>query len=142
MSLRSFVRKNFSLNSRERPVVYVLIIAFLAGSALLLTSRYTQYQLEHSLYDYSREDSVFFAKTGLINRPALLDSAQYTIINSLTVSELMTIKGIGEVLGERIVSFRKQKGPIKSKEDLLSIPGIGTVRTEAIMEYIERRRAR
>jgi competence protein ComEA len=46
-------------------------------------------------------------------------------INSATAEQLTKLPGIGEVLGARIVAYRKAHGPFKSVEGLLEVEGIG-----------------
>lgn len=45
-------------------------------------------------------------------------------INTATVSELDLLPGVGEVIAERIVSFRKENGPFRSVDDLIHVEGV------------------
>lgn len=57
-------------------------------------------------------------------------------INTATQAELMTIPGIGEVLAQRIVDYRAEHGNFASVGDLLNVRGIGEKTLESILEYI------
>jgi len=57
-------------------------------------------------------------------------------INSASRSELMDLPGIGGVLSERIVEYRKTNGPFSKIEDLRNVPGIGEKRYETICDRI------
>jgi competence ComEA-like helix-hairpin-helix protein len=46
-------------------------------------------------------------------------------INTAEANELATLPGIGGVLAERIVEYRERRGRIASVEELLEIKGIG-----------------
>lgn len=46
-------------------------------------------------------------------------------INTATVSELMTLDGIGEVKAKAIVEYREQNGYFKSINDITLVKGIG-----------------
>jgi len=46
-------------------------------------------------------------------------------VNSASVEELMSVPGIGQVVAQRIVEFREKNGPYKSVDDLLKVQGIG-----------------
>ncbi len=46
-------------------------------------------------------------------------------INTASVDELMTLKGIGKVRAEAIVKYRKKHGAFKSISDLQNVNGIG-----------------
>lgn len=45
-------------------------------------------------------------------------------INTATVSELDLLPGVGEVIAERIVSFREENGPFRSVDDLIHVEGV------------------
>ncbi len=46
-------------------------------------------------------------------------------INTASRAELMTLPNIGEVLAERIVEYREENGPFFCPEELMNVPGIG-----------------
>lgn len=45
-------------------------------------------------------------------------------INSASISELKQLPGIGDVLAERIISYRELVGPFVTSEDLMKVDGI------------------
>jgi competence protein ComEA len=47
------------------------------------------------------------------------------MINRATVKDFEALDGIGPVLANRIVAYRKINGPFTAIEDLLKVPGIG-----------------
>jgi competence protein ComEA len=47
------------------------------------------------------------------------------MINRATVKDFESLDGIGPVLANRIVTYRKTNGPFTAIEDLLKVPGIG-----------------
>ena len=65
------------------------------------------------------------------------NSKQGTInINTATLEELQTIKGIGKKKAEAILQYRKEHGAFRTKEDLLQVKGIGKKALEAIESQV------
>ena len=58
------------------------------------------------------------------SRPAIRKNGPI-MINRASVKDFESLDGIGPVLANRIVSFRKSNGPFATIEDLLKVPGIG-----------------
>ena len=61
---------------------------------------------------------------GGVSRPAMRKNGPI-MINRATVKDFESLDGIGPVLANRIVSYRKVNGPFAAVEDLLKVPGIG-----------------
>lgn len=57
-------------------------------------------------------------------------------INTATVQQLSSLPGIGQVLAQRIISYRTANGPFESLADLTKVEGVGEKKLEAILEYI------
>ena len=57
-------------------------------------------------------------------------------INTATVEELKTLKGVGEKKAEAIIEYRKKNGSFKTKEDLMKGRGIGKKLFESFEERI------
>jgi hypothetical protein len=57
-------------------------------------------------------------------------------LNRADKNILSTLPGIGPVLAERIVQQRTEKGPIRSANELLQIPGIGPGKLAQLLEHI------
>lgn len=57
-------------------------------------------------------------------------------INLAYATDLQLLPGIGEVIAERIVEYREQKGNFKKTEDIKKVKGIGDKKFDEIKEYI------
>lgn len=79
---------------------------------------------ENSGKESSTNTSVSSSKQGTIN------------INTATLEELQTIKGIGKKKAEAILQYRKEHGAFRTKEDLLQVKGIGKKALEAIESQV------
>ena len=58
------------------------------------------------------------------SRPAIRKNGPI-MINRASVKDFESLDGIGPVLANRIVIYRKTNGPFSAIEDLLKVPGIG-----------------
>jgi len=76
---------------------------------------------------------VYFLSVSLVYAQA----NQKLDINKATVSELVTVKGIGEVKAKAIVDFIKKKNGIKSMDELLEVKGIGPKALEKLKQRFE-----
>jgi competence ComEA-like helix-hairpin-helix protein len=59
---------------------------------------------------------------------------RYVDLNHASLRELQTLPGVGKVTAERIVEERERGGPFDSVADLARVGGIGPVRIRAIAE--------
>ena len=57
-------------------------------------------------------------------------------INTATVEELKTLKGIGEKKAEAIIEYRKKNGSFKNKEELMKVRGIGKKLYQSFQERV------
>ena len=58
-------------------------------------------------------------------------------INHATAVELQQLKGVGEVVSQRIVAYRDEKGSFKRIEDIKKVKGIGEKVFEKIKDLID-----
>ena len=57
-------------------------------------------------------------------------------INTAGAEELELLPGIGKVLAQRIVEFRRMNGPFSSVDELDEVERIGPATVERIMECV------
>ena len=77
------------------------------------------------------------SEKGNLSNTTPSDSKQGTVnINTATLEELQTIKGIGKKKAEAILQYRKEHGAFRTKEDLLQVKGIGKKALEAIESQV------
>lgn len=57
-------------------------------------------------------------------------------INQASKDELMALPGIGDVLADRILTYREKNGDFSRPEDLLNVEGIGKKRFEEMLDLI------
>ena len=77
-----------------------------------------------------KKDKIKSAKSGK-NETAIIN------INTATLEDLCTLKGIGEKMALRILEYRKSNGHFKSVDDLKNIKGIGEKKFETIKPRIK-----
>jgi competence protein comEA helix-hairpin-helix repeat region len=77
------------------------------------------------------------SEKGSSTNTSVSNSKQGTInINTATLEELQTIKGIGKKKAEAILQYRKEHGAFRTKEYLLQVKGIGKKALEAIESQV------
>ena len=57
-------------------------------------------------------------------------------LNTASESELESLPGIGQVLAQRIVDYRTQHGPYRDVKDLLKVEGIGQKKFDSLKDYV------
>ncbi len=63
-------------------------------------------------------------------------SAEKININTATVEQLQTLPGIGTVLAQRIVDYREKHGPYAKIADLTFVEDIGPERLVLLQDYV------
>ncbi|MEO2000670.1 MAG: helix-hairpin-helix domain-containing protein [Pirellulales bacterium] len=57
-------------------------------------------------------------------------------INTAPQTELSLLPGIGPTMASRIIEIRQQRGPFKSVDDLIHVPGIGKITLQEMRPFI------
>lgn len=107
---------------KQRRTARLLLIA--AGTLVLLTAAVLSYSPP------AAEAGAAPAEFGALSREALLD------LNEASAGELICLPGIGPAKAEAIIARRAELGGFRTREDVLSVPGIGEATLEKISPYI------
>ncbi len=92
----------------------------------------------------SIQDSVSNSNSGQSSSPSSEQSGESGVsatsgkvnINTATVEQLTTLKGVGEATAQKIIDYRQQNGSFKTIEDLKNVSGIGDKRYAALKDSI------
>ena len=57
-------------------------------------------------------------------------------LNSATVEQLVSLKGVGEVLAQRIIDYRQQHDRFKSVDELNLVKGIGDKKLQQLRPFL------
>ncbi|MEJ5352282.1 MAG: ComEA family DNA-binding protein [Melioribacteraceae bacterium] len=163
MDLFKKISRKFGFTETESKVILFLLIALFIGAAInFFKNNRNNNFLE---YNYSKDDSLFysyqlpqndsaekyvnlgvdyqrelldFSKENLtknINKE-IKDSSKLININSASLTELISLPGIGEKTAAEIISYRKNNGAFNNINDLLKIKGIGKSKLDKIKSRI------
>lgn len=111
------------------------IISFLIAGALCGVG-YSYYRKFHPPLDIRFRKSVLEDESLQKELDRLLEQEKSVNINSASFEELVKLKGIGPVLANNILEYRRKNGAFRSKEELQKVPGIGPGKFEAIKDRI------
>ena len=148
------------LTETEIKVLLFLISSFILGFGYKTFFEYNDTGKARN-FDYSREDSIFFAAGDEYDSTETHKSVDYKQevldfnesnftgsntrqtpeeksinINSAKLDDLILLPGIGESTAKKIVELREKKGGFKALKDLLDVNGIGEVKYNKIKKYI------
>lgn len=68
--------------------------------------------------------------------PAAAGSPYLLDLNDASEDELICLPGIGPVTAEAILARREELGAFRTREDVLSVPGVGEAAYEKLEPYI------
>jgi len=114
----------------EQGVLLFLVGAFVLGSGLQL---FHSDGNDTSWVQPASTDSTFSERSAA---GAGNDLTYPVNVNSASKVELVALPGIGEVIAERIIMTREEKGPFGSLEDLLGVKGITKKKFEQLKPFI------
>lgn len=73
----------------------------------------------------------------MMTTPNITEAIVFPIdINQADKQLLMALPGVGDILAERILSYREENGPFSNLEDLMLVDGIGKKRLAQILDLI------
>lgn len=127
-----------ALTGTERRVAMFLVGAFIVGSGIRLFRE--TFPPDRS-DEYRSSDSTFAALStapAAGNHGTRVPSPQQgpLDINTASKEQLVTLPGIGKVTAERIILYRNEKGSFSTVEELRNIKGISKRKLETIKPLI------
>ena len=135
----------------KKPDVYELDDGAIVKDAILLAGGFTEnadtisINLAKKLTD--GEEVIVYSKiadingsTGIVSNTTNTNSSPNRTgkinINTASKEELMTLSGIGEVKAQAIIDYRTKNGPFKDTHEIVNVSGIGEKTFEKIKDSI------
>lgn len=136
------VPKEYELNAGSRVRDLIEIAGGLTSEAdeeKIYFSRILEDEQCIKIYKIGEEvlDSEIEAEGQQEKGTATVDSNGKININKATVDELMTIPGIGQVKAQSIVDYRNENGKFNSIDELTNITGIGVKTLEKLRDMVD-----
>lgn len=117
------------LLKRPEALLIALALLFFAGAVL------TGYLFTP---DSENKASVIYVSDK--DKERLIENSEATTVlinlNTATTEELMQLEGVGEVIADAIIDYRKENGGFSSVDELLDIKGIGETKYNSIKPYV------
>ena len=104
------------------------------SSDLLIIKESSQSSSEES--DISQNSSDERDNSAAISAASEPNVSKKININTAPASELVRLKGIGEVKAAAIIKYRNENGGFKSVDELINVSGIGNKTLEKIRDYV------
>ncbi len=143
-----------------RKIIHEFLVVLIVTLAILLINNAGVISLEKEIpkdieeeIEYQRSDKYKNNKTELNEKtehkeevkkqyidpktaaPVYIGSEENKVnLNTATVEQLITIKGIGEKTADKIIDYRTKNGAFTSIDELVNVKGIGEKKLEKIKE--------
>jgi competence protein ComEA len=147
MKLLKRIQEFAAFTKNEQKIFLFLSVVFIAGVSV---KAYRAYFVAQPVpqFDYSASDKEFEERSKHLNSAVLSDTVVKTEalkgkrkinLNTASKDELVSLPGIGESIAEQIMIFRDEHGAFSSLEQLRKIKGIGAKKFEKLLPYVNLR---
>ena len=148
MKLLKRVQEFVAFTKNEQKIFLFLSVVFVVGVSVKAYRAYFTPPPVHQ-FDYSASDKEFEERSRYLtaaHAEGMNDSAGKTgarkvkkniNLNTATKDDLVSLPGIGESIAEQILIYRDEHGEFSSVEQLRKIKGIGAKKFEKLRPYVK-----
>jgi comEA protein len=145
MNIFKRIQDFIGFTKNEQKIFLFISIIFIIGISIKVYKAYFVHETIPQ-FDYSAADKEFQQRSsspvdsGGTQRWQSKNTLQLTAVkvnlNSATKQELISLPGIGAGLAERILDYRKQNGNFSAVDELKKVSGIGKKKFDKLLPYI------
>lgn len=117
-----------------------IVLALAAGILLLMAVRFVNEQTEQTVpwrVEVERNDRAdASASVSQPEKPDSLLEGETVNLNTASLYDLERLPGVGSTRAQAIMDYRQEHGPFRSVDDLLQVNGIGPGTLEGLRAYV------